>query len=163
MAALNFNANDVADRPSRDPLPAGEYKVVVEASQEKATKAGDGSYFEVTLVITDGEHEGRKLWHRMNLNNKSEDAVANAKVEMRQLCNAAGHPSITDTDQLHDIEVIAIVSLKADRQSGEMRNEVKGYKAVGSSSSPIVPGKPAPPKSGPTAAPGSKPAWLKRG
>ena len=161
MAALNFNANDVAPQPSRDPLPAGEYKVVAEASQEKPTKAGDGSYIEVTLVVVEGEHLGRKLWDRMNLNNKSAQAVEIAQGQMKQLCDAAGRPVIQDTAELHDIPVIAKVSLKPDKQTGEMRNEVKGYKAVGGGSNPSAPGKPAPPKPGPTAAPGSKPAWKK--
>ena len=160
MAALNFNANEVAAQPSRDPLPAGEYKVVAEASQEKPTKAGDGSYIEVTLVVVEGEHEGRKLWDRMNLNNKSVQAVEIAQGQMKQLCDAAGRPVIQDTAELHDIPVIAKVSLKPDKQSGEMRNEVKGYKSVGGAN-PGGPGKAAPPKAGPTAAPGSKPAWKK--
>jgi len=44
MASLNFNANDIEPLGSFDPLPIGEYTVVISASEMKDTKTGKGQY-----------------------------------------------------------------------------------------------------------------------
>lgn len=131
MAAIDFNADEHEPRNSFDPIPAGKYKVVMVDSEEKPTKAGNGSYLNLTYEIIEGEYKGRKLWDRLNLNNPNPTAVEIAKGTLSALCRAAGVKVLRDTTQLHDIPVLAKVSAKMDQQSGEIRNEIKGYEPAG--------------------------------
>ncbi len=76
MADLRgFNANTVEPMDSFDPIPAGEYLCVITASEEKPTKAGNGSYLQLEFEVIEGPYKGRKLWERLNLNNPNETTV----------------------------------------------------------------------------------------
>lgn len=131
MPALqNFNANEVEPNTGFDAIPPGKYKVVIEATEEKATKNGNGSYIQFTLVVVEGEYANRKLWDRLNLNNPNEKAVQIARGTLSAICRAVGITQPKDTEQLHDIPLIARVGYaKPDPNdpNGEKRNEIKGY------------------------------------
>lgn len=121
-----FNADEVPPATGFDPIPAGKYKAVITESEEKATKAGTGSYLQLTFVIVEGEFENRKLWARLNLNNPNDQAVSIARAELSAICRAVNVRQIKDASQLHDIPlVIKVVAKKGD--DGETRNEIKGY------------------------------------
>lgn len=127
MAQLNFNAEGVDTASQFDAIPAGDYEAMVTSSQQKATKDGTGSYLELTLEIQSGQFQGRRLWDRLNLQNKNPKAVEIAQKQLAQLCHATGVMQVNDSEQLHNRPVVVKVSAKL--YSGEMRNEVKGYKA----------------------------------
>jgi hypothetical protein len=131
MAAIDFNSDDVAPRTGFDPLPAGKYKAVITESEEKPTKAGTGSYIQFTFEVLEGDHKGRKLWARLNLNNPNPQAVEIAKGDLSAMCKAVGVKHLKDTQQLHDLPMVIKVSAKMDQQAGEVRNEIKGYEAAG--------------------------------
>lgn len=131
MPAIDFNAEEHEPRSGFDPLPPGKYVAVVADSEEKPTKAGTGSYIQFTFEVTAGDHKGRKLWARLNLNNPNPTAVEIARGELSALCRAAGVTKLTDTAQLHDREVVLKVRVKKDKESGEERNEIGGYEPAG--------------------------------
>lgn len=114
--------------PSREPLPRGMYQVIVMASDLKPTQAGTGEYIELTLQVVDGEHSGRRVWDRLNVSNPNKTAEEIAKRQLQELCLAAGVTNLTDTEQLHDIPVLAEIDL--DRKD-PTRNRVMGYGSVG--------------------------------
>lgn len=153
MAAIDFNSEEHEPRSGFDPLPAGKYKVVVTDSEEKPTKKGDGSYIQFTLEVIEGEYKGRKLWDRLNLNNPNPTAVEIAKSTLSALCRAAGVKHLKDTQQLHDLPVLAKVAAKMDQTAGEIRNEIKGYEAA---LTPAQPGAGKTPPAKPTNAPWSR-------
>lgn len=126
MPAFEFNADDVEPRSGFDPLPAGKYKAVITESEEKQTKAGTGSYMQFTFEVIDGDHKGRKLWARLNLNNPSDVAVGIARSELSAICRAVNVRQLRDTQQLHDLPMLIKVTAKKDGD-GEVRNEIKGY------------------------------------
>jgi len=132
MAAIDFDANEVPPSTGFDAIPAGKYKVVIEDTEEKQTKKGDGSYLQITFVVLDGEHAGRKLWARLNLNNPNDQAVGIARAELSAICRAVNVLQLKDTTQLHDLPLVVRVTAKPDRESGEMRNEIRGYEPAGS-------------------------------
>lgn len=129
MAAVNFNANEVEPNKSFEPLPAGKYNALITQSEEKPTKAGTGSYLELTFEVLDEEYKGRRLWARLNLNNPSDQAVAIARAELSAICHAVNVLELQDTTQLHDLPMLVKVVAKPDKVSGEVRNEIKGYEA----------------------------------
>lgn len=131
MAAIDFNADEHEPRNSFDAIPAGKYVALVTESEEKATKAGTGSYIQFTFEILEGDHKGRKLWARLNLNNPNPTAVEIAKSDLSAMCRAAGVKVLRDTAELHDIPMVVKVTAKLDKESGELRNEIRGYEATG--------------------------------
>lgn len=150
MPSFQFNAEThvAAARPERGPLPRGMYQVIVMASDLKPTQAGTGQYIELTLQVVDGEHAGRRLWDRLNVSNPNKTAEDIAKRQLQELCLAAGVTNLTDTEQLHDIPVLAEVDI--DRKEPD-RNRVTGYAAISA-------GAPAPaPKSTQAARPATAP------
>ncbi len=138
MAAIDFNAEDVEPRSGFDPLPAGKYLAVITASEEKPTRKGDGSYLQLTFEVVDGEHKGRRLWARLNLNNPSDQAVGIARAELSAICRAVGVTKLKDSEQLHDRPLTVKVKQKADKESGEVRNEISGYEPAASATKPAA-------------------------
>ena len=125
MVSLNFNAGEVVDDFA--PVPAGWYPVAVQSSTQKTSKNGD-DYFEFTLIITEGEFAGRKLWDRVNLYHSKENVRAIAQRQLKSLCEACNKPSIKDTGELHDKQCQALVAIR--EWSGGESNEVKRYKKL---------------------------------
>jgi hypothetical protein len=152
MAQFQFNANDAPAPQQRSfgPLPSGDYPVVITRSDVKPTKAGTGHYIELEIQVTDGEHSGRRLWERLNVDNPNKTAEDIAKAALGQLCEAVDVLDMEDTEQLHDIPFV--ISVEIDRKEPD-RNRIVAYSKVIS-----APARPAPaPK---PAAAGARP-WQK--
>ncbi len=63
MTTLNgFNANEVDPMDTFDPIPAGKYLAIIQESEMKPTKSGNGSYLEFVFQVIEGEFKGRLLW-----------------------------------------------------------------------------------------------------
>ena len=128
MANLNgFNAHEVEPSTSFDPLPAGKYLAVITASEMKPTKAGDGSYLELTFTVLEGPYKNRTLWARLNLDNPNATAVKIARGELSAICRAVGVMQPRDSVDLHNLPLVVTVKLKKRDDTGELTNEVKGY------------------------------------
>lgn len=129
-----FNAEEVAPAGDRTPIPAGDYRCVIIKSEWKATSKGNGKYLEITFqIIEDGMVKGRMLWSRLNLQNPNSQAVEIARSELSSLCRSVGKMVVRDTAELHDIPLVVSVSLKKREDTGDITNEVKGYKSVAAS------------------------------
>lgn len=138
MAQLNFNARTVAPATGvMDPVPAGWYNVMIEASEEKPTSGGNGSFLELKLNILDGQFQGRKLFHRLNLKNPNAQAVEIAYKELSAVCHAVNVLDVPDSQVLHGIPLKVKVSVRAGGPkmangvpTGEMyepSNEIKRF------------------------------------
>jgi hypothetical protein len=123
-----FDATSVAPREAMDVLPDGDYPIIIEASEWKNTKKGDGAYLELTLQVVDGPAKGRKLWDRLNLANPNQTAVDIAQQTLSAICHATGVMQVSDSTQLHNLPVLARVKVKQG-ENGPL-NEVKGYKRL---------------------------------
>lgn len=124
-----FDANTVAPSAPMDAIPAGDYEAMVTASQIKQTKDGSGRYLELTLEIQSGQFQGRKLWDRLNVQNRNQQAVEIAQRQLSGLCHAVGVLQLpNDATPLHNKPMVVKVAAKNDPERG-MANEVKGYKA----------------------------------
>jgi hypothetical protein len=140
MANLSgFDANRVEPTTDFDPLPAGKYLAVITESEMKPTKAGTGSYLQLTFEILDGPHKGRKVWARLNLANSNETTVKIAQAELSAICRAVGVLAPNDSVELHNLPLIIAVKCKKRTDTGEITNEVKGYAKKDAPQPPATP------------------------
>lgn len=147
MASLNFKASaiQIEERSSSfDPLPAGDYEMMITKSATKPTKKGDGSYLELEMQVIGGEYSGRRHWERLNLDNPNHQAVKIAQESLAKLCMALGLDEVNDSEELHDTPFIAEVGID---KKDPTRNVIWGYQAavdVKPAAKPAAPARPAP-------------------
>ena len=127
MASLNFDASAVEPQQSFDALPPGRYEVIITDSEMKDTKAGTGQYLQLTFSVTGGQHDGRKLWSRLNLVNPNATAVGIAERELSAICHCLGIMTPADSEELHDRPLIVDVIQELNPLSGQQTNRIKGY------------------------------------
>lgn len=130
MELSGFDANTVEPNAPREVLPAGWYKCVFTKSEEKPTKAQTGSYLQMNAEIIEGEHQGKSLTERLNLNNPNVTAVEIAQRTLSAICRAVGVMTPRNSDELHDKPLMVKVKVKAAKGDYGASNEIEGYEAV---------------------------------
>lgn len=130
MQFNNFDANTIDPNVAYEPLPAGWYKAVIAASEEKPTKDQLGSYLQLELQVIEGPMQGRKLIDRLNLNNKNATASEIAYRTLSAICHAVGIMTPRQSSDLHDKPLMVKVAVKPASGEYAANNEVKGYEAV---------------------------------
>ncbi|QJI53378.1 ssDNA-binding protein [Alteromonas phage vB_AcoS-R7M] len=131
MAQLNFDATQVQPNAgASDPVPAGWYSAMVDESEIKPTKGGDGAYLQLRLNIIDGQYANRKLWVRLNIQNPSQQAVDIAMSDLSAICHAVGVMHLQDSNQLHGIPMKVKVKLRPATENYEASNDVTSYKNI---------------------------------
>ena len=109
------------------PLPADKYLAVITESEMKPTKAGTGSYLQLTFQVIEGEYQNRLLWARLNLDNPNDSARKIAQGDLSAICRAVGVLSPNDSAELHNLPLVINVRCKKRNDTDEIVNEVKGY------------------------------------
>ena len=125
-----FNAAEVEPQGSFEPIPAGWYTAMITDSEFKPTKNGNGEYLQLRLDVIEGEHEGRVLFDRLNLNNPNQTAVEIAQRQLSAICRAVGVMTPQDSNDLHDRPLKVKVSIRPAGNGYEASNEVKAYEAA---------------------------------
>jgi hypothetical protein len=153
MAKFDFNAASVEPMQSRsfDPLPKGDYEMMIVKSDVKATQAGTGHYIELEMHVLGGEHSGRRIWERLNIDNPNKTAQDISQAALAALCHAVNVPDMSETEQLHDIPFVAHIEIDKKEPT---RNRVMGYVSTSAPAPKAAPAaKPA------AAAPATKKPW----
>lgn len=145
MAFLGGTYNADPDNVQGDytPIPAGEYRVHVVESEMKDNKAGTGQYLVLQMEVLDGQHSGRKLTDRLNLDNPNTQAVEIAQRTLNAICVAVSKLSISDSTELHNIPMIAVVKVDPPRGEYGASNSVRTYKPAGGATGAVGGFKPA--------------------
>lgn len=117
-------------------IPAGDYAVVIDAAEIKATKTGTGQYIKLKLKVTGPTNAGRVLFSNVNILNQSPEAERIGRQELRKIMEATGVLELSDSDQLIGGHMIVKVTVKTSEQYGA-ENEVKGYRSIGGAPSPM--------------------------
>lgn len=136
MALLNFDSTQVAPAEAPEAIPAGWYVVQMSASEMKPTSNGEGAYLNCEYtILAPAEYANRRIFDRLNLQNKNVQAVEIAYRQLSAICHATGVIQVADSVQLHGRPLLAKVSLRpagtgADGKHYDAGNEIKGYKAV---------------------------------
>ena len=127
---LNFNAATVAPQEAFDVLPAGWYNARITASEMKPTKDGKGSMLALTLTVMDGKYVNRKIFERLNLNNKNAKAVEIAYQTLSSICHATGVIQLGNSTQLHGIPLQVKIKVRPAEGQYSESNDTTGYKAI---------------------------------
>lgn len=141
-----FDASQVEPQGDYSPIPPGEYKVQIIASEMVENKAGTGSMLKLEIEVLEGEQAGRKLYDRLNLDNPNAQAVEIAQRTLSAICHAVGKLSVQDSEELHMLPMIAVVKVEPPRTVNGKEygasNGIKTYKAIGNgtAAAPIVSG-----------------------
>lgn len=156
MATLNFDATQVEPSTGKDPVPAGKYVAVIVGSEMKPTKNGAGEYLECEYQIVDGEHKGRKLWSRHNLQHSNAQTVQIARGELSAICRAIGIMTPKDSAELHNLPLTITVKVKKREDNGELANEISAWARKDAAAG-------VPQQAGPTTTTPATPPWLRKG
>lgn len=148
MAQLNFKASaiQIEERTnSYDPLPAGEYEMMIVASENRATKAGTGHYLKLEMHVIGGQYSGRRHWENLNLDNPNPQTVKIAQEQLAKLCMALGIDELNDSEDLHDRAFVAEIGID---KKDPTRNVIWGYKSIANdlvkpAAKPAAPARPA--------------------
>lgn len=136
MDLNGFNALDHEPTQLNNPIPADWYEAVIVSREEKTTKAGTGSYLELTIEIVSGAFKGRKVWDRLNLKNPNSTAVEIAQRSLSSICRSVGVNNPKDSIELLDKPLMVKVAVSPASNGYEASNNVKGYEATGNTRSP---------------------------
>ena len=128
-----FDANKVEPRKEFTVLDPGDYVVAITASEVKENSKKNGHLLELTLDVLEGPAKGRKIFDSLNLDNPSAQAVEIAQATLSAICHAVGKLTVSDSNELHNIPMVAAVVKKPKKVNGavvegEYRNEVNTYK-----------------------------------
>ncbi len=148
MALLNgtFDASGVEPAAPMELLPPGRYVAQIVQSEMQPTKAGDGQMLWLELEVLEGAQRGRKIWDRLNLANRNQQAVEIAQRQLSAICHAVGQIQVSDSEQLHLRPVLVTLAVEPDSRDAHLpveerrkQNKVKGYSATGSVATPAAP------------------------
>lgn len=160
MADLgNFDASTVEPNQAFDLIPDGWVEAMIVESETKTTAAGTGEYLKLKLALLDPRYPNRFLWDNLNLKNPNEKTVQIARGTLSAICRAVNVLKPRDSSQLHNLPMLIKVGHEQRKDTGEMQNKVKGYKAKEGAQAPAL--SQAQPTAPTPAAAGSAP-WTKK-
>ena len=125
-----FNAEEVTPGSGFDPIPPGQYVVMITDSEMKETSSKTGEMLKLTFKVLEGEFEGRYLWSNLNLVNQSEKAVEIAQRELSAICHACDVLNPEDSSELHGIPMIAKVKVNPPKDGYDANNSISGFKSM---------------------------------
>lgn len=126
MRLNGFNAADIEPAAPRGTIPAGKYKCVITASEEKPTKAMTGTKLVLSLQVIEGPHQGAYVFDQLNVNNPSATAQEIAQRQLSAICRAVGVYTPNDSSDLHNKPLMVVVKMENSEQYGA-QNKVAGY------------------------------------
>lgn len=132
MALLNtsFDVNDLpVQQNDFSPLPDGWYSASITKAEVRDTKDKTGQFIAVRYDVTGPTHQGRVVFGKINIKNKSTQAEEIARQALGSIMRAIGLARVDDTDQLIGGTLQIKVSTRT-QEGYEPTNEVRGYKAV---------------------------------
>ena len=146
MAQISFDASGVEPAVTFEILPPGKYRAQIVQSEMQPTKQGDGQMLCLEFDVLDGPYQGRKLWERLNLVNRSQQTVEIAQRQLSAICHAIDRIQVTDSEQLHFRPMLLTVAVELDKRDEHLpadqrrkQNRVKGYaRASGAAAAPAA-------------------------
>ena len=163
MADLGFEF-DPADVPpseyNNEPVPQGQYRLMVTDSEVVDTKNGQGKLLKLKNEIDGGPYHGRIVWDQLNIVNASAQAQSIGRQQMASLFEACGVGRGNDSSVLHFKPYLADVRIEA-KDGYDPRNIIKKYRPLGAgAAAPQAATRPAAARPAPAAQ--SRPAALAR-
>jgi hypothetical protein len=159
-----FDADELPQGNTYEPLPAGWYTATITAAELKPTKDGSGQYIKVRYDITGPTHQGRVVFGNLNIKNASAKAEEIGRQQLGELMRAIGLARVTDTDQLIGGSLLIKLSVRDATEQYAAQNEVKGFKAITGSAPTFAAPAASPAAASPAAAAPAKatPPWARK-
>lgn len=130
MAQLNeaFDHNVVAAETGYDPMPPGDYMLMITQSDYTDTAKGNGKVLKLTSQVVDGQFEGRKIFENLCLEHENPKTVQIAKAKFSALCKALQIKSaVRDSNELHDKPYFASIGVEDGEGKYGAKNVIKKY------------------------------------
>ena len=122
---------------SFDPLPAGEYLVIVEDSEYKENKKGSGMLLKLKYKVIEGPMKDRTLWENLSLEHSNHDTVVIAQKAFNSLKKALGMTEVENPEDLKNIPLKLDLGMKKNKDTDEWQNTIK--KHISASGLPATP------------------------
>jgi hypothetical protein len=135
---MNFDAKTVEPSTGFDPIPDGEYLVMVEKAEEKPTKAEGGEQLVLQLKVIEGKYAKRVIFARINLQNKSAKCVEIGRAELSAFCRATGVLTPKAAFEFANRLLKVAVKVVKRQDNGELSNQVTKYMPSGSGVAGLV-------------------------
>jgi len=140
-----FDANAQQDMNSFEPLPEGDYKMMITSSEIKEASTGPGnSYLQLDMKVLEGENANKVFISRLNLWNANTTAVEIANKEFGAICKAIGKPLCENSDDLHNIPLTVTLKVTPPKGNYGPGNAAKGYSSATGNPAPSAPAAPSP-------------------
>lgn len=122
-----FNPAEHKD-PGFDPLPEGDYLMIVESDGGgmTPTKSGTGTRINFKLQVIAGDYKGRTMFWGINYANPNDTAQRIGRAELAMLSRACGKPNPQDTSELLNLPFMAHVVVTPAKDGYDPGNAVKG-------------------------------------
>ena len=165
MSTLNWGdlVKEAGDVGGYDPLPDGDYDLVIVEAQAKATQTGK-TMFAVKAQVTTGAHAKRLVWDNLVVSTDNPNALGIFFRKMNALGLGKDYFATNPTNAQIE-QTLKGRSFRAQVGSrtwqGQKKNEIKTYYSIPTASAPVPPmaAAPAPaPAPAPVAAPAPAPA-----
>ena len=138
IASLNFDASKVEPATGFDPIPEGEYLVMVEKAEEKKTKDQTGEMLVLQLKVLEGKYAKRVVFARINLTNKSQKCTEIGRAQLSAFCRAVGVLTPKAAFEFANRTLKVKVAVVARQDNGQLSNEVKEFKPATSAVAGLV-------------------------
>ncbi len=126
-----FDPEQVPDRPDFELIPNGtDVVAVIDKSEMKPTKAGDGHRLALEWVIIEGKYENHRLFNNLNLDNPNPKTVEIAEADLADICKACGLRKVSSHEELRGIPCIVRVGIEPASNGYDAKNKVKSIKPV---------------------------------
>ena len=128
MAQLGYTVDkdDQFNGANTDPLPAGEYRVMITDSDVVVPKSGKGRMVKLTYECIDPDYQGRKVFDNIVVEHPSADAERIGKQKLNTIGSIVGVKVIKDTAQLHGKPLGLLLGVKTTAEFGT-QNIIKKY------------------------------------
>ena len=130
--AFNFKLEDLPENTMGDfaPVPAGDYEVIIEKVELKATKDQTGEYLNFQFRIVSENYNNRVLFAIVNVRNKSEKAESIGRQQLRQIMEYVNIKELNSENLEAFITKFIKVTVKIEEYNGEQKNVIKGFKKI---------------------------------
>lgn len=148
---MDFDANAQEPMQPREILPAGWYQAAIlesDLADTKAKQAGEtqrGTILNLVWQIIGGQHDGRKVFDRVNRDNDNQAAVDIGSRQLSSICRACGRMLVRESDLLHNIICNIRLAVRPAKNGYEASNEIKEYTPATAAGAPAAPAQPAAP------------------
>lgn len=127
-----FKVDELPKSNGYDLIPAGWYRAMIYDAELRNTKSGTGTYINMRFDITDQTCNGKVVFANINIKNDNAKAEEIARQQLGDIMRAIGLTQLSSTDQLVGRDLMIKVTIKPETDDFPARNEIKGYKAIGS-------------------------------